>query len=93
MLLFAVIATHLKTRGQLWRLIGAIVAMGTLVAGYAILQHYGHDFLDLLEQTGGGASEVSVFMGNSLFAGATLMMVIPLTLVARALFGSHAVGA
>ena len=88
-LLFAVIATHLKTRGQLWRLIGAIVAMGTLVAGYAILQHYGHDFLDLLEQTGGGASEVSVFMGNSLFAGATLMMVIPLTLVAAVLSLGH----
>lgn len=81
-LIFAVIATHLKTKAQLWRLIGAIVAMGTLVSGYAICQHYGHDFLDLIEQTGGGASEVSVFMGNSLFAGATLMGVVPVTLMA-----------
>jgi hypothetical protein len=53
-LLFGVIATHLKTRSQLWRLLGAIVAVGTLVAGYAVLQHYGHDFLGVLEATGGG---------------------------------------
>ena len=33
-LLFAVITTHLKTRAQLWRLLGAIVVMGTLVSGY-----------------------------------------------------------
>ena len=51
-LLFAVIATHLKTAPQLWRLLGAIVAVGLLVAGYAVLQHYGHDFLDLLEPAG-----------------------------------------
>ena len=84
-LLFAVIATHLKTKAQLWRLTGAIAVMGTLVAGYAIFQHYGHDFFNLIEQTGGGKSEVSVFMGNSLFAGATLMMVVPITLVAAVL--------
>ena len=84
-LLFAVVATHLKTRAQMWRLIAAIVTMGTLIAGYAVLQHYGHDFLDLIEQTGGGESEVSVFMGNSLFAGATMMMVIPMTLAAAVL--------
>ena len=83
--LFAVIATHLKTRAQLWRLMGAIVTGGTLVTGYAIFQHYGHDFFDLIEETGGGASEVSVFMGNSLFAGAAMMMVIPMTLVAAVL--------
>ena len=52
-LLFTVIATHLKTRPQLWRLLGAIVAMGVLVSGYAVLQHYGHDFLNLIETTGG----------------------------------------
>ena len=39
--LFAMIATRLKTRPQVWRLLGAIVAMGVLVSGYAVLQHYG----------------------------------------------------
>ena len=48
-LLFAVIATHLKTSSQLWRLLGAIVVMGVLIAGYAVLQNYGRDFLDLME--------------------------------------------
>jgi tetratricopeptide (TPR) repeat protein len=89
LVLFSVIATHLKAKAQLWRLMGAIVAMGTLVSGYAIFQHYGHDFLDLIEETGGGASEVSVFMGNSLFAGAALMMVIPMTLVAAVHFAGE----
>ena len=49
--LFGVIATHLKTTAQLWRLIGALVVMGVLVSGYAILQHYGHDFFGLSERT------------------------------------------
>ena len=92
-LLFSVVATHLRTKVQLWRLIAAIVAMGTLVAVYAIFQHYGHDFLDLIEETGGGASEVSVFMGNSLFAGATLMMVVPITLAAAVLSVRESQGA
>ena len=87
-LLFSVVATHLKTKAQLWRLMGALVTMGSLVSGYAIFQHYGHDFLDLIEQTGGGESEVSVFMGNSLFAGATMMMIIPMTLAVAV----HSVG-
>lgn len=34
--LFAMIATHLKTRPQVWRLLAAIVAMGVLVSGYAV---------------------------------------------------------
>ena len=50
-LLFGVIATHLKTRSQLWRLLGAIVVMGVLVAGYAVFQHHGNDFLGLTEIT------------------------------------------
>ena len=83
--IFAVIATHVKTKAQMWRLMGAIVTMGTLVSAYSVLQHYGHDFLNLIEQSGGGTSEVSVFMGNSLFAGAALMMVVPMTLVVATL--------
>ena len=51
-LLFTVIATHLKTRPQLLRLLGAVVAMGVLSSGYAVRQHYEHDFLNLTEITG-----------------------------------------
>ena len=56
--------------------VGAIVAMGVLISGYAVLQHYGHDFLNLSEQTGG---RVTAFMGNRIFAAAVMLMTIPIT--------------
>ena len=91
-LLFAVIATHVKNKAQVWRLIGAIVTMGTLVSGYAIFQHYGHDFLNLTEQTGGGRGESTAIMGNSLFAGATMMMAVPITVAAATLSVGNRLG-
>ena len=81
-LLFAVIATHLKSKPQMNRMIAALVGMGVLVAGYAIFQHYGHDFLDLTEQTGGGTFRVTSFMGNAIFSAAVMSMTIPITLMA-----------
>jgi tetratricopeptide (TPR) repeat protein len=80
-LLFAVIATHLKTPAQTQRLLWAIVAMGVLVAGYGVLQHYGQDFLDLKEG-GPGRRQASSTLGNVTFAGALLLMTIPMTLAA-----------
>ena len=82
LLLFGVISTHLRTRAQFYRLIGALVVMGSLVGGYGIFQHYGHDFLDLSEVTGGGTTRVTAFMGNAIFNAAVMSMTIPLTLVA-----------
>lgn len=79
-LLFGVIATHLKSRQQLWRLLAAIVAMGSLVAGYAISQHHGYDFLDLMEPPTGTRSTST--MSNAIFAGAVLLMTISVTLAA-----------
>ena len=78
-LLFAVIATHLKTSSQLWRLLGAIVVMGVLVATYAILQHYDHDFLDLMVPPNGSRSTST--MSNPILAAAVLLMTIPISLV------------
>ncbi len=83
--LFGVVATHLKTKPQLWRLLGAIVGMGVLIAFYATLQHYGHDFFDLTETTGGGTRRVTSFMGNTIFAAAVMLMTIPISLVAGTL--------
>ena len=80
-ILFAMIATRLKTRPQVWRLLGAIVAMGVLVSGYAVLQHYGQDFLHLSESTGG---YITSLMGNRIFAAAVMMMTIPVTAGAAA---------
>ena len=78
-LLFCVIATHLKTRSQLWRILAAVVIMGVVVGGYAVFQHNGHDFLNLAKETGG---RTTAFMGNTIFVGAVLMMTIPITLAA-----------
>jgi tetratricopeptide (TPR) repeat protein len=81
-LLFGVIATHLKTKAQLWRLLVAVAFMGTMVAGYGIFQHYGHDFLGLTEITGGGSRSATSFMGNKSFSAAVMLLTIPITLLA-----------
>ena len=83
LVVFAVIGTHLKTAAQLWRLLGAIVVMGVLTAGYGISQHYGHDFLDLIQPP--NAQRVSSTMGNSTFFGAVLLMSIPVSVVLAAI--------
>ncbi|MDP7201316.1 MAG: tetratricopeptide repeat protein [Dehalococcoidia bacterium] len=82
-LLFAVIATHLKTRPQLWRLMTAAVAVGVLVTGYAVAQYYRFDFLDLMEPA--TANRVTSAMGNPIFAAAVMLMTIPVTLIAAAI--------
>ena len=84
-ILFGAIATHLKTPAQMGRLLGAMVLMGVLVGLYGILQHYGHDFFNVTEITGGGTARVTIFMGNTIFAAAVLSMTVPVTLVAAAI--------
>ena len=83
--LFAAVATHLKTWPQVRRLLAAISVMGFLVGGLACLQHYGHNVFDLTELTGGGAVRVTSTMGNAIFAAAALVMTIPVTLVVAVL--------
>lgn len=85
LLLFSVIATHLRTPRQLWRLLGSIALTGTLVSGYAILQHYGHDVFGILEVTGGSGIRATSTVGNAVFAGATMLMPIPITLMLAAI--------
>ena len=60
-ILFAVVATHLKTHSKLRRLLTAIFIVGALVGGYAILQHYGYDFLNIVEPA--GSSRATSAMG------------------------------
>jgi len=81
-LLFAVVASHLKTRSQLWRLIGAVAGTGVLVAGYAILQHYGHDFLGVMEPLPG--TRVTSTMGNAILVGSVMLMTVSVSLMAAA---------
>ncbi len=76
-MVFVIIATHLKTRAQLWRLLGVIVATGALVAAYGIIQHYN---LDPLDQGESDYVRVASTMANSVFAGAVLVVTTMLTL-------------
>ena len=69
--LFVIIATHLKIKNQLWRLLAAIVATGALVALYSIVQRFDYDPLDLGEA---GSVRVSAMMANPVFAGAALVV-------------------
>ena len=75
-LVFAVVATHLKTQDQLWRLLGVIVAMGALVALYGMVQHYGIDPLNLGET---GSARVTATMANPVFTGAVLVVTALMT--------------
>ena len=81
-LLFAVVATHLRTRPQLWRLLGAIVLMGALVAFYSVLQHYDFDPFDLRFPP--NLSRATSTVGNPILAGAIMLMTIPITLTLAA---------
>ena len=83
-ILMGVISTRLKTRQQLWRLMATLTLVGVLISGYAVLQHYGRDFLGILEATGGGRDRVTSFMGNAVFAAAAMLMPISITLVLAA---------
>ena len=80
-LLFGVLATHLRTQSQVWRLLGVIAAAGGLVAGYAVLQHFSLDFYQLnwLNTTRSPAT-----LGNPVFAASVLLLtvVVSLTLAA-----------
>ena len=78
-LLFAVVATHLKSTSQLSRLLGVIVLMGVLFAGFAVIQHYGDDPFALLEPA--GATRVTSTAGNPIFAAAVMLMTITISLI------------
>ena len=75
-LLFLVVATHLKSAERLWRLLGIITASGVVAGLYAGLQYYGLDPFGI--DVAGG--RVVSSLRNPIFAGAFLLMAVPLTL-------------
>jgi tetratricopeptide (TPR) repeat protein len=79
--LFGVIASHLKSRAQMYRLLGAIVIMGLLFSGYGVFQHYDLDFFNLnLSQT----RDATAMAGNPIFAGAVMLMTTSISLAVAA---------
>ncbi len=76
--LFALIAATLRSRAQLQRLILTIILSSIPVALYGLLQWRQ---LDPLPWGGDTSTRVAGHMGNSIFVGAYLIMVFPLTAV------------
>lgn len=74
---FYAVATHLKTVAQLRRVVWALAANGALVGLYAISQHFGFD--PFVEDTW-ALTRAHSSLGNPIFAGALLILTIPLTL-------------
>ena len=79
MVLFLVVASHLRNRDQIIRLMGALVITGILVGGMAILQEYDLEPFSWMELPLAG-DRVTSTMGNPIFAAAVLVLTIPVTL-------------
>ena len=89
-LLFVVIATHLKTPSQLWRLLGSVVVMGVLVSGYSILQYYDLDFLNLREPITNLRSTST--LSNTILAGSVMLFGISISLATATISLRGAIG-
>jgi tetratricopeptide (TPR) repeat protein len=75
--IFALMATHLRTRAQVNRLVTTIILTSLPVGLYGIVQHYG---LDPLPWAGDVTKRVASNMGNAIFVASYLIMIIPLIL-------------
>lgn len=60
--IFSIIATHLETRMQLWRLLGCLATTGTIIGAIAIAQHYS------------GEIRSPATLGNPIFAASIISM-------------------
>jgi tetratricopeptide (TPR) repeat protein len=78
--MFGVVATHVRNKAQVGRLLWAIAIMGVMISGYSWAQFYGHDAFNLREIPGGVM--LGSTMGNSILAGSVLLMSITLSLAA-----------
>lgn len=77
LVIFALMATHLRTRAQIDRLVTTVILTSLPVGLYGIIQHYG---LDPLPWAGDVTSRVASNLGNAIFVASYLIMAIPLTL-------------
>ena len=75
--IFALMAGHLRTRQQVDRLVSTIIITSIPISLYGIVQRYG---LDPLPWAGDVTTRVAANMGNAIFVASYLIMVVPLTL-------------
>ena len=78
LIIFLVIASNLREREQINRLITVIILTSLPVTLYGILQHYR---LDPVLWAGDVVTRISSTLGNSIFIAAFLILVFPLTVV------------
>jgi len=76
-LFFFLVAFNLRTKAQFDRVVTAALLASLPVAFYGVLQHFGLDPIFVLD---GPMGRVDSTMGNPIFLGAYLIMVIPPTL-------------
>jgi len=76
-LFFFLVAFNLRTRAQFDRVVTVALLASLPVAFYGVLQHFGVDPIFVLD---GPMSRVDSTMGNPIFLGAYLIMIIPPTL-------------
>ncbi|MGC8877733.1 MAG: tetratricopeptide repeat protein [Anaerolineae bacterium] len=74
MVIFALVASHLRTRAQLDRLMTTIILTSLPVGLYGIIQRYG---LDPLPWAGDVQTRVASTLGNAIFLASYLIMAIP----------------
>ncbi len=77
LVIFFLAASQIKTRADVERAVTLALIASFPVAFYGIIQHY---FVDPLPWVGDVTARVASNMGNSIFIGAFLILVIPLTL-------------
>lgn len=75
--IFLLAASSIRSKAQIDRAISVALVVSFPIAFYGIIQHY---FLDPLPWGGDVTSRVASNMGNAIFVGAYLIMVIPLAL-------------
>jgi len=77
LVVFAVVATHLRTRAQVERLVWVLAATSMLLGIYGVGQHFG---IDWLVDDPKPENRIALTMGNAIFGAAWMLMVVPLTL-------------
>ena len=83
LVVFAVVATHLRTGAQLRRLVWVLTGTSMVIGLYAFGQHFG---FDPLKNDPAPALRAGSTFGNPMFVGSYLLMTLPLTV---ALFMSY----
>lgn len=76
--IFAALAVNLRSRGQIKRLISAVIIASLPVSMYGVLQKYR---IDPIPWGGDVSKRIAANMGNSIFVAAYLVMVFPLTVM------------